>query len=45
MRVGFWNVRRTGSAIDVGLQRAAELNLDIFFLAEVHLDRDRDGNL
>ena len=43
--MGFWNVRRTGSAMDVGLQWAAELDLDIFFLAEVHLDRDRDGNL
>lgn len=45
MRVGFWNIRRTGSAIDVGLQRAANLNFDIFFLVEVHLDRDKDGTL
>ena len=43
--MGFWNVRRTGSAMDVGLQRAAELNFDIFFMAEVHLDKDRDRNL
>ena len=43
--MGFWNLRRIGSAMDVGLQRAAELNLDIFFLAEVHLDKDRDGIL
>ena len=43
--MGFWNVRRAGSAMDAGLQRAAELNLDVFFLAEVHLDKDRDGTL
>ena len=45
LRVGFWNVRRTGSVMDVGLQRAAELDIDIFFMAEVHLDKDRDGIL
>ena len=43
--MGFWNVRRTGSAMDVGLQRAAELEFDVFFMAEVHLDKDRDGIL
>ena len=31
--------------MDVGLQRAAEFNFDICFLAEVHLDRDRNGTL
>ena len=45
LRVGFWNVRRTGNAMDAGLQRAAELDLDIFFLAEVHLDKDKERNL
>ena len=45
MKVGFWNVRRTGSAMDVGLQRAAELEFNVFFLAEVHLDKDKEGNL
>ena len=43
--MGFWNVKRTGSAIDVRLQRAAELEFDVFFLAEVHLDKDKEGNL
>ena len=31
--------------MDVGLQRAAELKIDVFFLAEVHLDKDKEGNL
>ena len=31
--------------MDAGLQRAAELKLDIFFMAEVHLDKNRDGIL
>ena len=31
--------------MDVGLQEAAELDIDIFFMAEVHLDKDRDGIL
>ena len=35
--VGFWDMRRNGSAMDIGLQRAAKLNLDIFFLGEAHL--------
>ena len=43
--VGFWNMRRNGSAMDIKLQRAAELNLDIFFLGEAHLDKDRNGEL
>ena len=42
LRVGFWNVRRTSSVMDARLQRAAELNLDVFFMAEVRLDKDRD---
>src|SRR5258706_6877086 len=45
VNIGFWNVRRTGSAMDVGLQRAAELGLDIFFLGEIHIDKDRNNNL
>ena len=31
--------------MDVGLQRTAELKLDVFFMAEVHLYKNRDGNL
>ena len=27
----------------MGLQRAAEVKFDIFFMAEVHLDKDRNG--
>ena len=45
LRVGFWNVRRTGDAMDAGLQQAADLDLDIFFLAEVHLDGKIDRTL
>ena len=43
VNIGFWNVRRTGNTMDVGLQRAADLKFDIFFIGEVHLDRDGSG--
>ena len=31
--------------MDIGLQRAAELNFDSFLLGEVHLDTDRNSEL
>ena len=31
--------------MDAELQRAAELNFDVFLMAEMHLDKDRDGSL
>ena len=31
--------------MDIGLQRAAELNFDSFLLVEVYLDKDRNSEL